>query len=130
MKVLIVEDDFTSRFLLQEILKKFGPSHVAVNGNEAVMAVEMALRSGEPYHLICLDIMMPEMDGQTALKQIRETEKQYGVLTNGVKIIMTTAQSDIQNVSNAYSNLCDGYLTKPIDKGKLIRELQLLGLID
>jgi two-component system chemotaxis response regulator CheY len=43
MKTLIVEDDFTSRLLLQEILKPYGPSHVAVNGREAVEAVRLAL---------------------------------------------------------------------------------------
>jgi two-component system chemotaxis response regulator CheY len=43
MKTLIVEDDFTSRLLLQEILKPYRPSHVAVNGREAVEAVRLAL---------------------------------------------------------------------------------------
>jgi len=64
MKTLIVEDDFTSRLLLQEFLNPYGPSHIAVNGAEAVEAVTAALDAGEPYNLICLDIMMPEMDGR------------------------------------------------------------------
>jgi uncharacterized protein YktA (UPF0223 family) len=38
MKTLIVEDDFTSRLLLQEFLKSYGPFHIAVNGKEAVEA--------------------------------------------------------------------------------------------
>jgi two-component system chemotaxis response regulator CheY len=130
MKALIVEDDFTSRFLLQEILKEFGASHIAVNGKEAVQAVELALKSGEPYQLICMDIMMPEMDGQTAVKQIRAMEESNGIIsTNGAKIIMTTALCDIKNISNAYSSLCDGYLTKPIDKRLLIQELKKLGIV-
>lgn len=130
MKVLIVEDDFTSRFLLQEILKEFGTSHIAVNGKEAVQAVELALKSGEPYKLICMDIMMPEIDGQTAVKEIRETEERNGIIsTDGAKIIMTTALNDIKSVSTAYSSLCDGYLTKPIDKKQLIQELQRLRLV-
>lgn len=129
MKALIVEDDFTSRFLLQEILKEFGTSHVAVNGKEAVQAVELAQKSGEQYKLICMDIMMPEMDGQTAVKEIREIEERNGILsTYGAKIIMTTTLNDMKNVFTAYSNLCDGYLTKPIDKKRLIQELQKLGL--
>lgn len=130
MKALIVEDDFTSRFLLQEILKEFGTSHVAVNGKEAVQAVELAQKSGEQYKLICMDIMMPEMDGQTAVKEIREIEERNGILsTYGAKIIMTTTLNDMKNVFTAYSNLCDGYLTKPIDKKRLIQELQKLGLV-
>jgi CheY-like chemotaxis protein len=71
MKTLIVEDDFTSRLLLQEFLKSYGPTHVAVNGREAVDAVRAALEAGERYSLICLDIMMPLVDGHEALRQIR-----------------------------------------------------------
>jgi two-component system, chemotaxis family, chemotaxis protein CheY len=130
MKTLIVEDDFTSRLLLQELLKSYGPSHIAVNGKEAVDAVRAALAANEPYNLICLDIMMPEMDGQEALRQIREQEEARGIpSTHGAKIVMTTALSDIKNVIAAYKSLCDAYLTKPIQKAKLLEELRKLGLI-
>ncbi len=131
MKTLIVEDDFTSRLLLQELLKNFGLSQIAVNGKEAVEAFRIALAAGEPYDLICLDIMMPEMDGKEALRLIRLQEEQQGILSsNGVKIVMTTALGDMRNVADAYRNLCDAYITKPIDKEKLYRELQALELID
>ena len=130
MKTLIAEDDFTSRLLLQELLKSYGPSHVAVNGKEAVDAARIALEAGEPYDLICLDIMMPEMDGQEALQQLREQEKARGILPSDcAKIIMTTALADIKNVMTAYSSLCDAYLTKPIQKAKLMEELRKLKLI-
>jgi len=102
MKTLIVEDDFTSRLLLQELLKSYGPCHIAVNGKEAVEATAAALED-EPYDLICLDIMMPEMDGQEALRRIREQEEARDILSsNGAKIVMTTALDDIKNVSAAY----------------------------
>ena len=130
MKTLIVEDDFTSRLLLQELLKSYGPLHVAVNGKEAVEAAIAAREAGEPYDLICLDIMMPEMDGQEALRRIREQEEARNTLSsNGAKIVMTTALDDIKNVSAAYQSLCDGYLTKPIQKAKLLEELRKLELI-
>lgn len=61
MKTLIVEDDFTSRLFLQEVLKEFGEIHLAVNGQEGLTAFQEALNQGKPYNLICLDIMMPEM---------------------------------------------------------------------
>ena len=114
MKTLIVEDDFTSRLLLQELLKSYGPSHIAVNGKEAVEAVQVALETGKPYDLICLDIMMPEMDGQEALRLIREQEESRGILSSrGAKIVMTTALDDPRNVMVAYISLCDANLTKP-----------------
>jgi two-component system, chemotaxis family, chemotaxis protein CheY len=129
IKTLIVEDDFTSRLLLQELLKEYGQSHVAVNGKEAVDATAEALKAKDHYDLICLDIMMPEMDGQTALKRIRELEEAEGLIsTDGAKILMTTALDDVSNVSKAYSGLCDGYLVKPIRREKLREELSKLGL--
>ena len=131
MKTLIVEDDFTSRLLLQEFLNPYGPSHVAVNGAEAVEAVTAALDTGEPYNLICLDIMMPEMDGQTALKLIRGMEEATGIFSNrGAKIIMTTALSDVKNIADAFRGLCDAYLMKPIDRARLLDELRKLKLIE
>ena len=130
MKTLIVEDDFTSRLLLQELLKSYGTCHIAENGKEAVEATAAAIEMNEPYHLICLDIMMPEMDGQEALHRIREYEEARDILSShGAKIIMTTALDDIKNVMAAYQSLCDGYLTKPIKKTKLIEELRKLELI-
>ena len=130
MKTLIVEDDFTSRLLMQELLKKYGSSHIAVDGREAVEAVRLSLQANEPYDLICLDIMMPTMDGHQALKEIRALEEARGIFSSdGAKIIMTTALDDIQNKINAFSNLCDGYLNKPIDKEQLLDELRSLELI-
>ena len=88
MKSLIVEDDFSSRFLLQGLLEPYGDCHVAVNGREAVSAYRMALDAGQPYDLVCLDIMMPEMDGHAALKEIRAMEESKGIdSTHGAKII-------------------------------------------
>lgn len=130
MKTLIVEDDFTSRLLLQGFLKSHGPSHVAVNGREAVEAVRLALEAVEPYDLICLDIMMPEMDGQQALKEIRALEEARGIIPpGGAKIVMITALGDMKSVFAAYSGLCDAYLTKPTQKAKLLKELRKLALI-
>ena len=130
MKMLIVDDDFISRNLLQEVLKDYGSTHIAANGKEAVKAVRAAMASGKPYNLICLDIMMPEMDGQQALKQIRNLEEAEGInSTNGAKIIMTTALGDAKNAIASFKSLCDGYVVKPIDVDKLLGELRKHKLI-
>ncbi|MDR3632089.1 MAG: response regulator [Desulfocapsaceae bacterium] len=130
MKTLIVEDDFTSRLLLQELLKTYGQSHIAVTGGEAVEAVRIALGKNQPYDLICMDIMMPEMDGQQALREIRTLEEAHGIFSpKGSKIIMTTALTEMKDVMNAYHNLCDAYLTKPIQKAILLEELKNLRLL-
>lgn len=130
MKTLIVEDDFTSRLLLQELLKSYGPTHLAVNGREAVEAFRHALQAQQPYSLICLDIMMPEMDGQTALREIRQLEEANSIFsTDGAKVIMTTALDHPKDVIAAFSGLCDAYLVKPIDKAKLLEHLRAMHLI-
>ena len=130
MKTLIAEDDFVSRVLLQKLLVSYGACHVAVNGNEAVEAVRTALEAGEPYDLICLDIMMPGMDGQDALKEIRRIETAAGVAEPArARIVMTTALADTENVMEAIRGKCSYFLTKPIHQAKLREVLLRLALI-
>jgi two-component system, chemotaxis family, chemotaxis protein CheY len=130
MKILIVEDDLTSRFLMHELLKGYGDCDIAVNGEEGVRASAMALEAGIPYDLICLDIMMPEKDGRVALKEIREQEVSCGIRSSdGAKIIMTTTVNDMSVILESFHDLCDGYLFKPISKDKLVEELHKLNLI-
>ena len=130
MRALIVEDDFTNRRLMQVYLRPFGESDVAVDGQEALHAFRLATEAARPYHLICLDIMMPVLDGQTVLKHIRAAEAQHGILLgSGVKVIVTTVLSDVHNVMNAFQQQCDGYLVKPIERAKLLRMLEDLQLI-
>ena len=130
MKSLIVEDDFTSRLLMQKFLTPYGESHVAVNGSEAIAAFKNAVYSDEPYHLICLDIMMPEKDGHATLKEIRAFEESRGIMIgDGAKVVMTTALSDMNNKLSAVKGFCDAYLVKPVDRSKLLRLLHSFGLI-
>ena len=130
MRTLIVEDDFTNRLVLQQLLKSYGPCHIAVDGQEAVEAVGLSLKTNEPYDLICLDIMMPKLDGHEALKHIRALEEAKGIWsTYGAKVVMTTALGGMKNVNAAFGNLCDAYLVKPIDASKLFEILRQLSLI-
>ncbi|MHB8129789.1 MAG: response regulator [Mobilitalea sp.] len=130
MRVLIAEDDFASRKSMMRFLSKFGECDITVDGNEAIEAFTMALESEERYDLICLDIMMPVMDGYIALTKIREIEKEKGIPEEkSVKIIMTTALSDGKNVTKAFDLGCTAYAGKPIDQDKFENVLRKLGLI-
>jgi len=131
MKTLVVEDDFISRLVLQKMLMPFGICNVAVNGKEAVEAYILSQAEGEPYDLICLDIMMPEMDGREALKIIRQKEIELNILPqNETKIIMTTALDTPKEVIDAYyQGGCSSYLVKPINKEKIINAVKELQLI-
>ena len=79
MRILIAEDDFASRKVILKFLSVYGECDVTVDGMEAVDAFMMALEEDNPYDLICLDVMMPVMDGYQALKSIREIEKEHGL---------------------------------------------------
>jgi two-component system, chemotaxis family, chemotaxis protein CheY len=129
LKCLIVEDDFASRKLLQNYLSDFALCDIAVNGYECIEAFQDSLEQGQPYDLICLDIMMPGMDGQDALKAIRQIESEHNIGgLDGIKIIMTTALGDSQNILGAFRGGCEAYVVKPINKNKLLNQIRKLGL--
>lgn len=131
VRVLIVEDDFVSRRLMQRLLEPYGECDIAVNGIEAVKVFRLALDEGKAYDLLCLDIMMPGMDGQEVLREIRSIEQQRGIPPGReAKVIMTTALSDRANVLASKESKCVAYLVKPIDRKRLLRELAALGLIE
>ena len=130
LRILLVEDDFSCRLLLQTFLARYGECHIAVNGREAVEAFRSAFVRGSGYDLICMDIMMPVMDGQEAVRQIRDFEEAHGIFsTSGARIIMTTAVDDIREVINSFRDLCDAYLVKPIDLSELVRQMRCCQLV-
>ena len=131
MRSLVVDDDFFSRRILQALLSGYGECHIAVDGKEALFAFEQAIAEEKPYDAVCLDIMMPEMDGQEVLKKIREYELKKNIEgEKAVKVIMTTALDDSDSVKTAFRNQCEAYLIKPINKSKLLKILSDFGLVE
>jgi len=129
MRILLVEDDFASRRYMEVLLQPYGRTDVVVDGQEAIDAFRMAWEENDPYNLIFLDIMMPNVDGQEALQSIRNIEKEIGVKeVDQTKVIMTTVLEDPKNVVEAYNKGgATSYLVKPVDKEKLTHELSELG---
>lgn len=130
MKILLAEDDFVTRKFMVNFLSKYGECDVTVDGMEAVDAFMMALEDGEPYDLICLDIMMPVMDGYQALVGIRNLEKERNIPEDkAARVIITTALNDEQNVKMAFELGATVYSGKPIDKDRFEQALKKLNLI-
>ena len=101
-----------------------------MNGKEAVEACRFVLERGQKYDLICMDIMMPEMDGREAVRRVRAMEQAQGISsTYGAKIIMTTAVQDIKEVIRCFQELCDSYLMKPVDLDQLLSQMKAYELI-
>lgn len=130
LRILLVEDDFTSRVILQGLLRAYGDCHIAVNGREAVEAFRATCCSSDSYDLICMDVRMPEMDGTEAVRKIRDIEEENEVLSSsGVTIFMTTMIRDLKTVSSSYKALCDAYLLKPINGAQLEQHMLSFGLV-
>jgi two-component system chemotaxis response regulator CheY len=128
MKCLVAEDDATCRALLHKFLSKYGECDIVVDGREAVEAVKSARLKNRNYDLVCMDLRMPVMDGQEAIREIRAQEAEAGALRTA-KVIITTSLSDMDSITNALLGKCNAYLMKPIDIGKLLAELRELGLV-
>jgi two-component system chemotaxis response regulator CheY len=131
MKILIAEDDLASRKFLYKFLSRYGDCDLAVDGIEAIEAFLLAYDEAKPYDLICLDIMMPRLDGFSTLKKIRELEEEKGIVSaQAVKIIMTTALNSTEQVFEAFDSGCEAYASKPINTAKMLEVMAKLGLID
>ena len=130
MRILLAEDDFVTRKFMTNFLSKYGECDVTVDGMEAVDAFMMALEDDEPCDLVCLDVMMPVMDGYQALVGIRNLEKERNIPEDqAVKVIMATALNDEKNVKMAFDLGCTIYSGKPIDQERFEQALKKLKLI-
>jgi two-component system chemotaxis response regulator CheY len=130
-RILVVEDDFGSRRMMQKLLEEYGEVDVVVDGEEAVQAFSLARAEKKPYDVIFLDIMMPRMDGQEALCQIRQLEREAGVdPLSEVHVVMTTVLEDPHNVVSAYfKGGATAYIVKPVDRLKIRAEMNKFGLM-
>jgi two-component system, chemotaxis family, chemotaxis protein CheY len=129
MKCLIVEDDATSCKLLRMYLSKYGRSFESPNGLLAVEAVQQTLKDGNPFDVIFLDIMMPDMDGHQTLKEIRQLEKEYNLdSSRSAKVIMVTALGDANTILQSFRTGANGFIIKPVREDSLDKEMVKLGL--
>ncbi len=129
MKILIVDDNYTSAKLLLSFLENTGKCSISNSGQEALEAVQHAMEIGEPYDLICLDIMMPVIDGHETLRTIRELEQStFNVSRKISKVIMTSVLDDMKTIMSSFQQLCDGYLVKPVRKRELLAKIEEVGL--
>ncbi|HDL60322.1 MAG TPA: response regulator [candidate division WOR-3 bacterium] len=113
VKVLVVDDAAFMRMLVKKILLQAGHQVVgeAGNGKEAIEKYEK-LRPD----LVTMDIVMPEMDGINAVKEIMKIDP-------NAKIIMITAVGQEAKVMEALKSGAKGYIVKPFQAPKVIEEI-------
>jgi len=111
MRILIAEDDFTSRTVLTGLLKKSGHDVIAtVNGREAWDT----LGKSDAPQLVILDWMMPEMDGVEVIRMLRAEQKDRLVY-----IILLTSKGEKSDIVTGLEAGADDYLAKPFDPSEL-----------
>ena len=103
MRILLVDDDFSSITALTNLLEFNNDLHLAGNGQEALDV----FRAGQ-YDVVVTDIKMPKMNGLDLLREIRK-------LDHNVRLIVVTGHSDDDNEAIARSYGVDGFFPKPLD---------------
>jgi CheY-like chemotaxis protein/HPt (histidine-containing phosphotransfer) domain-containing protein len=112
LHILLAEDNRVNQVVATKTLQKMGHSVVvANNGSEA-----LSILASEPFDLVLMDVQMPEMDGVTATRKIREHER----LTHShVSIIALTAHAMTGDRERCLNAGMDGYVSKPVNVEKL-----------
>ncbi len=113
-KILVVDDDPKALILMEAVLKPLGYDVILINDSR--QAIQTAIK--EKPSLIFLDIMMPVMDGYTALNKIKKEEA-----IKNIPVVMVTALELDGN--KALASICgaSAYVTKPIDSKQLIETI-------
>lgn len=130
LKILIVDDSDSLRFILKAFFKNVGICDEAVDGAQAVEMVRASLPAGG-YDVIFMDIMMPEMDGLQATRRIGEMLDDENVQPEDrPRVVMLTCLSDSRHMLEAqYECGADAYITKPFEREVLFETLGNLGLL-
>jgi PAS domain S-box-containing protein len=120
LPVLIVDDNFTNRRVLQGMLNRWGMRPTAVeSGRQALQALEIAKSTGRAFPLILLDGQMPEMDGFTLADLIQKDPELVGAA-----IMMLTSVGHVGDAARCRELGVAGYLVKPIRQGELLNSIR------
>ena len=117
MRILLVEDDLVSITFSTSLLRKLGHEViVAENGRECLIVLENGL-----FDIVLMDINMPDMNGEEALRGIRRNEQETHLHQ---KVIALTAYSLHGDKDKFLEEGFDGYVSKPMEVGVLIDEMR------
>jgi|GEM_PF-1480536 len=115
VEILVVEDNISNAYLLEQLLTRWGYSyHIAENGESALLKLRE-----QSYQLVLLDLQLPDISGFEVCKQIRAMPK-----TADLCVIAQTAQAAVGTAEDCLSDGFDDYISKPLDLKKLKALLQ------
>ncbi len=125
MRILAIDDEFAALKKLEILLTHYGPCDAATNGRQARELYAKALKQGNPYALITIDIELPDTSGLELLKYFSAIESENSKYA--AKKIVVTAHGNPDNVVEA-AKYCDGFITKPVKKDVLAQKLKTMGI--
>lgn len=109
LRVLVVEDEPTMRELLKDMLHQTGATMVV--GCEDAASARERFRQ-EDFHIVMLDLGLPDMDGHDLMKEFKQTNEQQ-------HIVLVTADDSIDSIQRAISAGANGYVVKPYSREKI-----------
>lgn len=120
MRILVVDDDITTRLILQNHLEQFGPCDTCADGVQALEQFKDSLESGRPYNIVFMDVLLPSMNGIEALLEMRRVEVQEKKPVGEFKAVVLSTVDGIETIRNAFfqAGVYD-YLTKPLDRDRV-----------
>lgn len=129
MRVLIADDEAVSREKLRLIMTHFGEVDAFESGVETFKAYEAAIKEQNPYHMIMLDINMPEKNGIQVLLEIRASETVLE-LSNKEKaiVLMVTSKTDKGHIVSCVQAGCDSFVAKPFNLPIISEKLAKFGI--
>ncbi|MBI1382889.1 MAG: response regulator [Planctomycetaceae bacterium] len=114
-RLLLAEDGADNRRLIATYLTRAGAEvDAAVDGLEALAALDLAHASGRPYDLLITDVQMPRLDGLSLVRQLRARGDRLPVLA-------LTAHAMAEDRARCMDAGCDGYLSKPVERARLVQ---------
>ncbi len=129
MKILVVDDEITSRMKLQKIMGSIGECRSVETGAAALGQFQKALANQTPYDLISLDLGLPDCDGLDILIRMRSLEKELKIPpSNRARILVVTAKSDKETIVSCARAKCDGFIGKPFERDVIIKQLARIGM--
>jgi PAS domain S-box-containing protein len=118
-RILVADDNSTNRTILTRVIENFGCQAKAVEGgSEAIRVLKQAVREGEPFKVLILDMMMPGMDGEQTSIIIKNTPE-----IEDTRIIILTSLGTRGDVAELRKIGCDGYLIKPVKESLLFEAI-------
>ncbi|NLF83719.1 MAG: response regulator transcription factor [Candidatus Gastranaerophilales bacterium] len=130
MKTLVIDDDYSCSSMFKMFFNKYGQCDTYSLGQNGLTAYKEALGMGQPYDLVVIDIILPDMNGIDLLGFIRAEEDMNSVsVSSRTKVILTTSLDDEENrkVETTLTLGLETYYAKTFANGGLREKLEELG---